>query len=204
MITIHEIPALRILAGIIIGIVLFPYFDELSSAWIVILSKFSIVSLILTFKVEFGYNERYLSSLFLLIPTVSVTILYIYLSDVRHSDDHLIHLHLDNKVYVMAKCVEAPKKGKSWQIVMNAQSFINKGRTNTLRGKFILYCKELNEIPAPGESFRVHVKLDTVRSPDIPKSFDYRTYLARQDIYKIGYIQKEDLRKIPYQANSNK
>jgi len=196
MITIHEIPALRILAGIIIGIVLFPYFDELSSAWIVILSTFSIVSLILTFKVEFGYNERYLSSLFLLIPTVSVTILYIYLSDVRHSDDHLVHHHFDNKVYVMAKCVEAPKKGKSWQIVMNAQSFINKGRTNTLRGKFILYCKELNEIPAPGESFRVHVKLDTVRSPDIPKSFDYRTYLARQDIYKIGYIQKEDLRKI--------
>jgi hypothetical protein len=48
----------------------------------------------------------------------------------------------------------------------------------------------------PGESFRVHVKLDTVRSPDIPKSFDYRTYLARQDIYKIGYIQKEDLKKV--------
>jgi competence protein ComEC len=96
----------------------------------------------------------------------------------------------------MAKCVEAPKKGKSWQIVMNAQSFINKGRSYTLRGKFILYCKELNEMPAPGESFRVHVKLDTVRSPDIPKSFDYRTYLARQDIYKIGYIQKEDLKKV--------
>jgi competence protein ComEC len=196
MITIHEIPALRILAGMIIGIFLFPFFDELSSAWIVILSIFSIASLILTFKVEFGYNERYLSSLFLLIPTISVTILYIYLSDVRHSDDHLVHHLFDNKVYVMAKCVEAPKKGKSWQIVMNAQSFINKGRSYTLRGKFILYCKELNEIPAPGESFRVHVKLDTVRSPDIPKSFDYRTYLARQDIYKIGYIQKEDLKKV--------
>jgi hypothetical protein len=93
MITIHEIPALRILAGMIIGIVLFPFFDELSSAWIVILSIFSIASLILTFKVEFGYNERYLSSLFLLIPTISVTILYIYLSDVRHSDDHLVHHH---------------------------------------------------------------------------------------------------------------
>lgn len=196
MITIHEIPALRILAGMIIGIFLFPFFDELSSAWIVILSIFSIASLILTFKVEFGYNERYLSSLFLLIPTISVTILYIYLSDVRHSDDHLVHHLFDNKVYVMAKCVEAPKKGKSWQIVMNAQSFINKGRSYTLRGKFILYCKELNEMPAPGESFRVHVKLDTVRSPDIPKSFDYRTYLARQDIYKIGYIQKEDLKKV--------
>ena len=196
MITIHEIPALRILAGIIIGIVLFPFFDELSSAWIVILSIFSIVSLILTFKVEFGYNERYLSSLFLLIPTVSVTILYIYLSDVRHTDDHLVHHHFDNKIYVMAKCAEAPKKGKSWQIVMNAQSFINEGMTNTLRGKFIIYCNELNEIPAPGESFKVHVKLDTVRSPDIPKSFDYRTYLARQDIYKIGYIQKEDLKKV--------
>ena len=196
MITIHEIPALRILAGMIIGIFLFPFFDELSSAWIVILSIFSIASLILTFKVEFGYNERYLSSLFLLIPTVSVTILYIYLSDVKHSDDHLVHHHFDNKIYVMAKCAEAPKKGKSWQIVMNAQSFINKGRSYTLRGKFILYCKELNEMPAPGESFRVHVKLDTVRSPDIPKSFDYRTYLARQDIYKIGYIQKEDLKKV--------
>ncbi|MCO6460081.1 MAG: ComEC family competence protein [Saprospiraceae bacterium] len=202
MITIHELPAFRLLIGLVSGILIYPLLVPITEGWIIVFCTCAGLSLITGYFTGYGFKNRFLSGILIFVTSIVLSIVLQFCLDDRHSDDHLIHLKDDNqKIQVIARCIDMPGKAKRWRIPMEAVEIIENNLTQPLKGKFLLFAENLTTLPVPGEIFRVNVRLESVGEPELPGMFDYELFLERQGIYRIGYVKPADLIKI---KDSNK
>jgi competence protein ComEC len=199
MITIHELPALRILIGLVAGILLYPGYGMLSGWTIIALIVVTLLIILAVYFLRVRYKIRYLPSLILIIPCVTIGILLTFFTDERNSLTHMNHFPemAKKKSRIIAECLEAPKKGKSWQVLLKAEAIEDSlGEYRQLDGKFIIFSKSFERTPEPGDLVSVIAQLDEIRRNEVPYGFDYQKYLASKHIYKIAYIKDADLQII--------
>lgn len=198
MITIHELPALRLLCGVIAGITAAPYIS-FPGEWIFLLICPVIALLLIFYNARIGFNRRYLPGVTQLILTFFLAVILVNLTDERRSRSHIVNLDInpDTVVTMIGKCVDPPRQTGSWQIVFESLYYIpDSGRLRRATGKFIVFCKDLDTVPRLGETYRIAVRLAAPRSAAVPGAFDYRNYLESQRIYKTGFVSAADLNKI--------
>jgi len=199
MITIHELPALRLLCGVIAGITAAPYITSLTGEWIFLLICPVIVLFLLFYNRRVDFNRRYLPGIIQLVLTFFLAVILVNFTDERRSGSHIVNLDIspDTTVTLIGKCVDPPRHTGSWQIVFRSlHQITDGGRLRRATGKFIVFCKDLDAVPRPGEIYRIAVRLTVPGSAAVPGSFDYRSYLESQRIYKTGFVSAADLNKI--------
>ncbi len=199
MITIHELPALRILIGLIAGVVLYPGYNMLPDWVLFLLIIMACIPLALSFTSGLKHRYRYLPSIYLFISTISLGLLQTWFADERNSPSHLNHFPelMSQKSQIIARCIDPPKKGQSWQVLMEGEAFLDSmDRWKSLTGKFIVFSKSFDRLPQPGEKFSIQAKLVEPPEREVPYAFDYKKYLENKYIYKISYIKESDIQLI--------
>lgn len=207
MITIHELPALRLLISLVIGIVIAPFFSYNFNS-ILIICFLGIVCLsagIYTLRVN--YKWRLLSSILQILAGSLVSVFLMTFANPFFSAHHIsnISLNSDKELEYVVKCTDPATHKNSWQIPFELQYYIDSDEKilKPVSGKIVLFSKEIQNIPRPGEVFRIKTKLSDPQTPLNPGSFDYAAYLKRKGIYKTGFVSDKDVTKIADSPWSN-
>ncbi len=198
MITIHELPALRLLLSLVIGIICAPLIDINDPSLQVNLISVSVGMIATLFLINLKFKLRYLSTIFQLLIGVLVTIVVITLTDPRNSPTHITAFSPiinNSKIEVLAICSDPVSKKNSYQIPIDLIAIrpYSDKEYNVATGKVVIYAKSLTKLPMPGDK----IKFSTIlKDPDTqinPNAFDFGQYLKRQGIYKIGYVKSDDI-----------
>ena len=198
MITIHELPALRLLLSLVIGIICAPLIDLYDPSVQVNLISVSIGLIATLFLVNLKFKLRHLSTILQLFIGAIVTIVVITLTDPRNSPTHITTFSqtADNsKIEVIAICSDPVSKKNSYQIPLDLiaiKSHLDKGY-KVATGKVMIYAKNLAKVPMPGDKIKF---LTILKDPDPqinPNAFDFGQYLKRQRVYKIGFVKSNEI-----------
>jgi len=198
MITIHELPAFRLLLSLVIGILCAPLINISDTSVQVNLISVSVGLIATLFLLNLKFKIRYLSTLLQLLIGAIVTIVFMTLTDPRNSPTHInaFSQTVDNsKIEVIAICSDPVNKKNSYQIpleLMAIKSNLDKGY-KVATGKVMIYAKNLNKVPMPGDKIKF---LTVLNDPDPqlnPNAFDFGQYLKRQGVYKIGSVKSNEI-----------
>lgn len=198
MITIHELPSLRLLLSLVIGIICAPLIDLYDPSVQVNLISVSIGLIATLFLVNLKFKLRHLSTILQLFIGAIVTIVVITLTDPRNSPTHITTFSqtADNsKIEVIAICSDPVSKKNSYQIPLDLiaiKSHLDKGY-KVATGKVMIYAKNLAKVPMPGDKIKF---LTILKDPDPqinPNAFDFGQYLKRQRVYKIGFVKSNEI-----------
>ena len=91
----------------------------------------------------------------------------------------------------------AEARPASYKAVGRVLAENHRGRWESSDGKVLLYFdRSANVVPEYGEIYRVNGSLREIEGPKTPFEFNYRQYLATQQIYHQGFLRPADFRKL--------
>lgn len=200
MITIHELPALRLLLSLVIGIVCAPYISATYLQSLIFSGLFVIALSCVFFFIRLKYNLRGINSILQILTGAGISYFLITLASPASNKLDISNQTTltDKQVEYVATCIDPPGHKNSWQITMDLKGYATEGdqKFKPVSGKIIVYSKDLSDIPRPGETFRVKTKLTIPKAPEHESDFDFATYLNRKGISRTGFVNAEDLVKV--------
>ncbi|HQW10552.1 MAG TPA: ComEC/Rec2 family competence protein [Saprospiraceae bacterium] len=195
MITIHELPALRLLVYVTGGISFFYLTGFPTSGtdllWIILLFVVSlIVNLVkLSFSTRFLYGFLQAISWFLL-PGILMSLNNPSLQPHHVNQNSGI---TGKEIRLSGECITEPRTKKSSRIVLNCEYIYTANEQwKRVTGKVILNVMDTAQAAhiGPGSRLIVKTRLSIPGLPQNPLEFDYNEYLKKQNILLTGMVQK--------------
>ncbi len=118
----------------------------------------------------------------------------------RHFDSHFLH-QTGIEAYTVHITQEPQEKERSYRAVGEVQQIRRQGRWQASRGKVLLYFrKEAGAFEALtyGNLYLVRGSPQKVPPPSNPAMFDFREYLAYQNVYHQQFLVPQEVSKIGY------
>jgi competence protein ComEC len=201
VITIHEIPALRLFLITVAAILLYPVIEPILNIWI-------LIALILT-SVLLGwislikkqrYNLRYLYGIFTSSLWFTGTLLLLFAGNHFLQKDSLLREvkngHLNGKTMLYATCTSIPQIKKTAYFTIKVklwQNGNNEWQKSTALVQIFSADTAIVTKLQPGTQLILKSNLSLPLSPKNPGEFDYRDYLASQHIYLQGFCKVSDI-----------
>lgn len=198
MITIHELPALRLLLAFVTGIIIAPYFTHLSPLYIASIIGLALISGVLLSLIHIRYKIRYLFTLMQFIPGIGVSVVLITFLDQTRNPEHLVNQTFINdstEVELIAELTDPVSHKKNYQIPISVDGIKYRGQDHfqTVSGKVVLFCKTLDVTLLPGDKLHIRTILKDPAKNINANAFDYRAFLARKGVFKTGWVNSEDV-----------
>jgi|SRR6185312_16323393 len=189
-----QMPFIRLVAPLTIGIIPALYFHISSTAfYTIILSSFC---LLLAWNWYENKNSNYktrwvfgmLVSLFLIATGYSVTLLKQPFQNHSYFGNYLN----DKTDSLMVSVVSSPQqKEKTIKIIGEITAINTNGKPQHTSGKALFYIEKdsISKLIKYGDVLYVNTYLQNVKPPGNPDEFDYKSYLALHGIYHEAYIK---------------
>jgi competence protein ComEC len=117
--------------------------------------------------------------------------------------NHIIHLATNEEVEVRGKVLQVTTSWRENSLIVKPYSILKGGEEiSPVFGKIKVTLRGSKETPKYGDLIRFREKLQLVNFPKHKGSFDYRTYLARRDIYALAFADEELIKLGKNEGNS--
>ncbi len=201
----REIPMVRLLIPLIVGIVLAPLWYFPDRVWVVgVLSVVALVFLLWGSKgaIDFSHRTRFgvwAALFFLLLGT-----LLLDLNTEIHRPDHCSRLQGQEEWF--KGIVTSRKDGKQHLRLIVALDSVGTHQKSWQHtsGKVLVYIpiNAKSNLLGFGQAIQFRGELLAVAPPLNPKAFDYRRYLRQQNVYNQIYVDEDDWRIIDPRAGN--
>ncbi|MFL5729795.1 MAG: ComEC/Rec2 family competence protein, partial [Cytophagaceae bacterium] len=195
MITWTLFPFLRFLAAFIPGILFYYFFRP----------SFSFLPLIITLSVFYAvlfFILRGRSSMHTFRPwlgLLGLSILFLCGIQVSRQHDHLLNEnHLSQRTeptdYYTGTVISDPEeKEKTYKMVLELDAIGHHSQWKKSSGKIYVYLRKGSTLPLYGDKVLIQGSPQAVPPPANPGEFDYRSYLARQNIFHQHFVKDNEL-----------
>ncbi|MFW5663532.1 MAG: ComEC/Rec2 family competence protein [bacterium] len=186
-----HIPMVRILLPLLAGITCFTFVEYF-------LPFHMILSVMFAFLVSGIIIYKYLLSHFHLSFAYGINVmLFLFfagyvLAQSRYEltrPDHFSHHTRENTLMQIRLTEPVAEKTNSFQIVGQVTHIVSKNKVKEVRGKIILWLEKSDEAQSLqyGDIIMTENYYQETRAPQNPNAFDYRNFLARQNIFHQSY-----------------
>jgi len=172
-----------LIIGIIAGknLIFFPF-----SLWLTLI--FFLLSLFL-----YWLKRTVVLNVFLVCTLICAASLRYHLSADSFPKHHLIHMKIENVSGIEGMILDYQyKKNHRNKYILKIEKIFNKDTARYSYGKTIFYTKKLEEKFTYGDRIRVYTSLEKPAAKRNPGQFDYRDYLANQNIFFIAHCSSAD------------
>ncbi len=191
----HKYPVVRLLVPFLAGIVTAVWFDNLpfKSFWVSVAFLFFLIFSVWVFRHLFRGTHRWLigfcANLFLFTTAYQYTVLCRQNQWGQHFSKQPEYSFL---IATVAEPIQ--EKEHSYKTVLNVQAVANGKKQSTATGRVIAYFAKdsLSKAPLLGSILCVCAKPKEVEAPKNPNMFNYKRYLAANNIYHQVYLQNGD------------
>ena len=189
-------PFLRLIIPLIIGILL-QWYNQYHLQKIVLaavcftiaFTAFQLLPLVLRFK--FQQLQGFLLNLILVVTGLFIT----YQKDIRHNQKWFGNFYHDSD-YIAATINEPlVEKNKSYKAEVVVDNILHKDHQENTIGKLIIYFAKdsANEMSLKyGDKILVYKKLQEIKNPGNPGSFNYQRYSAFHQVFHNVFLKKSD------------
>ncbi len=198
---IKQFPILRLLIGLVLGILL-DYYFKLPLFAVCLLSCVSFFCMIV-------YNRLGIVKQFAYywLNGVAITVFFVCLgwltchfhNHQNHSNFLGKHYHVGNPVLVTLQ--ETPiEKAKTYKCLVKAEALYRDKKWQPVEGTIILYIKKDSSPPtlAYGQQFIINNAIQPIEYRNNPGSFNFQQYCALQNIHYQCFAQSATIIKTPY------
>lgn len=193
-------PFLRLLVPLIVGIILEYYFNIPIRT--IIYS--GIISLILLFAFTFlteskRFALRWIHGIMISLFLVLFGSFISWQKDIRNHQNWYGNFYSDSS-FIVVRIVEPPvEKAKSFKAVVSVESCMNNGLQRDVTGNVIIYFAKdsFSKQLRYGDKIIVSKQLKDIKNSGNPAGFDYAQYMAFQQIFQQGYLNKKEWVLLP-------
>ncbi|MBN2746855.1 MAG: ComEC/Rec2 family competence protein [Bacteroidales bacterium] len=200
----NDYPLVRLLAPFIFGILLASYIPMSSTSIIYFLFALLIVMFLMAYIPKFypAYKFRFVSTglIYLMFFVTGVAIVQHYFP---YANSRYFGHSTDQYSAYIVKVVESPAETKKTnKVIIKVEKGISEKGVEPLLGKAILYLRKDSLIDPPkyGDYILIRNKLELIKPPSNPYSFDYQKYINRKGI-QYGAFLKTDQYTFLYASN---
>lgn len=202
MINTRAIPFLKILIPYVIGIISVNYINELNHFHLPFIVSVICAIILFFFQKGISSNTHYKKVLYIVSINVFLFLLafesvYIY-NDKNNSDHYAKHVSL-NKQSAFVHITDVPVETENFiklYVTVNAISENNCWKYAI--GKTIIYVRKPSDANFNvGDQLLVNSKFTSIQEPKNPHEFNYKSYLAKQNIFHVVYTNHNEIIKTP-------
>ena len=196
----HQIPFVRLLIPLIVGIITCSLYPEyrLCLSFLLLFLISSVFLIYWAFAKKLSYSWVLNGSALLIFNLFLLGYILYFYNDSRNYISHFQHF-IKNENIVIAKIVQEPVlKTKTVSTVLKVESISDSSVNFAKCSGKILASFELDSNSAKyqyGDLLILNIKISKISGPDTPNSFDASTFYALSDVYHQAYI-KSDKSKI--------
>ncbi|MBU3713901.1 MAG: ComEC/Rec2 family competence protein [Ferruginibacter sp.] len=193
-------PFIRITIPFILGI-LIQYLCNFSLPFMMILLLlcFSCFFSIYFFSLQRRYSLRHIQGSFLIATMVAAGLLLTSLKNIQNDSQYFICNYKKGDCLVLS--VEEPltEKAKTYKAQCAIRCIIRNDSVIPSKGNVVMYfSKKAGErLPVYGDVITTHKSVQEIMNTGNPGAFDYKGYLAFQQIHHSCFLQPEDFRIVP-------
>ncbi|MEO7291976.1 MAG: ComEC/Rec2 family competence protein [Ginsengibacter sp.] len=189
-------PFLRLLIPVIIGILL-QWYNQFDMSKIILAGvcfaiafiAFQLLPLVMRFKLQ--QVQGFILNLILIVLGSFVT----YQKDIRHDHSWFGNVYHDSDYIVATINEPLLEKNKSYKAEVTVDNVLHKASLENTIGKVIIYFAKdsANELSLKyGDRILIHKRLQEIKNPGNPGSFNYQRYSAFHHIFHNVFLKKSD------------
>ncbi|HCL06176.1 MAG TPA: hypothetical protein DHW64_09515 [Chitinophagaceae bacterium] len=187
-----QAPFLRLLPGLISGILIQYHFPHAIGAELIVIITLLICILLLRFlSTQQKYRFTMVIGLAMYVMLICLGSVITHINTITHDKNWIGHDRTDHKT-LLIRLLETPvERKKSFKTTASIESRSANGKWVHVKGKLVVYFskEEKNRLLKQGDRLLISQILQTVDANTNPGAFNYAAYLARNNIYHRLFLR---------------